>query len=344
MRTLAIDGMGGDHGPEVVVEACALALRDNPGIRLLIVGRPENLEGPMQRHGLKTEPRCSLRPATEVVGMDEEPAKALRQKKDSSMRVALDLVAQGQADAAVSAGNTGALMATARFVLKMIPGIDRPAIMSALPSVRGLTQVLDLGANTECTAEQLLQFARMGSAASRILSGEARPSVGLLNIGSEAIKGNAVVKQTAELLRASSLNFHGYVEGNDIYHGTVDVVVCDGFTGNIMLKASEGLARLLMDQLKGVFAGSLYGRMIAVAGLPILKKLKKELDPGQYNGASLVGLRGVVVKSHGGADAPAFANAIKIAALEAEDELPRRIAEALAEDGHQPQAGVVQAS
>ena len=321
--------MGGDHGPDVVVAACARALRADPALKILLVGQPEALERPLRRAGLHQDLRCTLLPATEVVGMDEEPAKALRGKKDSSMRVALDCVADGRAAAAVSAGNTGALMATARFVLKMIPGIDRPAIMAAVPAERGQTQVLDLGANAECSPEQLLHFGQMGCAACRVLTGKARPTVGLLNIGSESIKGNTVVKQAADLFATSSLNFHGFVEGNDIYAGTVDVVVCDGFSGNVVLKASEGLARMLMADLKGAFQRGIYPRLAALLAAPVLMGLKRHLDPGRYNGASLVGLRGVVVKSHGSADAAAFANAIRIAALESADNLPQRIAEDL---------------
>ncbi len=331
---VAVDGMGGDHGPPVIVDACARALQSNPRLHLLIVGQPEMLQPELVRHGLSNHPRVELVPASEIVEMGEEPAKALRVKKDSSMRVAVNCVGDGRAVAAVSAGNTGALMAIARFVLKMIAGLDRPAIMSALPSASGQTQVLDLGANAECTPDNLLQFARMGSAACRILTGKVSPTVGVLNIGSEVIKGNAVVKEAADLIRASNLNYYGFVEGNDIYKGTVDVVVCDGFSGNVMLKASEGLAHLLVDDLRQTFKSSLYAKFIAALGAPVLLALKRKLDPGQYNGASLVGLRGVVVKSHGSADAKSMAHAIEIAALEGGDNLPQRIAEALAVDGH----------
>lgn len=334
--SIAVDGMGGDHGPAVVVPACALALAAHPALTILLVGRPEELQAKLQAHKLLQHPRLQCVSATEVVAMDDEPAKALRGKKDSSMRVAINCVADGRAQAAVSAGNTGALMATARFVLKMIEGIDRPAIMSALPSERGRTQVLDLGANAECQAEHLLQFARMGSAACRVLTNAESPSVGLLNIGSETIKGNAIVKEAAALLAASDLNYFGFVEGNDIYKGTVDVVVCDGFSGNVMLKASEGIAHLIGQDLKKTFTGSWHGRLVGLLGAPLLQAMKKQLDPGQYNGASLVGLRGVVVKSHGGADAAAMANAIAIAAIEAGDNLPQRIADELRADSAIP--------
>lgn len=327
---VAVDGMGGDHGPSVIVDGCVRALRENPNLHLLICGQTAAVSAELQRLKASDHPCITLVEASEVVGMDEEPAKALRGKKNSSMRIAIDCVKDGRAQAAVSAGNTGALMATARFVLKMIDGIDRPAIMSALPSATGMTQILDLGANAESEPEHLLQFARMGSAACRILTDKAQPTVGLLNIGSEAIKGNAVVKEAAELLARSSLNYHGFVEGDDVYKGTVDVVVCDGFTGNVMLKASEGLAHLLVNDLKTAFLSGIYARIVALFSLPVLRSLKKRLDPGQYNGASLVGLRGVVVKSHGSADAASFANAISIAAAEGADNLPQRIADELA--------------
>lgn len=331
---VAVDGMGGDFGPPVVVDACARALQSNDKLHLLIVGQPEQLQPELARCKIAAHPRVEIVPATEIVEMGEEPAKAMRTKKDSSMRVAINCISEGRADAAVSAGNTGALMAIARFVLKMIDGLDRPAIMSALPSASGQTQVLDLGANAECSAENLLQFARMGSAACRVLTGKAAPTIGLLNIGSEVIKGNTVVKEAAELMRASSLNYYGFVEGDDIYRGTVDVVVCDGFSGNVMLKASEGLAHLLAADLKQTFTSSRYAKFVAMLGAPVLLSLKRKLDPGQYNGASLVGLKGVVVKSHGGADADSMAHAIEIAALEGADNLPQRIAEELANDGH----------
>lgn len=326
---VAIDGMGGDHGPKEVVAACARALAANNSLHLLLVGQIEALEPEIKRNRLVDHPRLSVIPAAEVVGMDEEPARALRTKKNSSMRVAIDCVADGRAEAAVSAGNTGALMATARFVLKMIEGIDRPAIMSALPSANGRTQVLDLGANAECTAEHLVQFARMGSAACSVLTGKSEPTIGLLNIGSEVIKGNSVVKEAARLLPDAGLNYFGFVEGDDIYKGTVDIVVCDGFSGNVMLKASEGLARLFVDDLKELFRASIYAKVSAILAAPVLLKLKRKLDPGQYNGASLMGLRGVVVKSHGSADAKSFANAIQIAAVEAKDNLPQRVADEL---------------
>jgi glycerol-3-phosphate acyltransferase PlsX len=269
--------------------------------------------------------------AGEVVDMDEPPADALRRKKDSSMRVAINLVKDGTADACVSAGNTGALMAIARFVLKTLPGIDRPAIASQLPTRHGVTLVLDLGANVNCTPEQLVQFAAMGSALVSAVDGVERPTVGLLNIGEEAMKGNELVKDTAELLKASTLNFHGNVEGDDIYNGTTDVVVCDGFVGNIALKTSEGLAQMLYEFLKSEFTRNPLTRLAAAVAYPVLMRFKRRIDPRRYNGATLVGLKGVVVKSHGGADALAFANALRRAHSEVEHRVLDKIAQRIAE-------------
>lgn len=327
MPVVAVDAMGGDDGAPTVVQACKLALAHDPDLRLLLVGKTPLLQSLLRSAGMADEPRLELVAATEVVAMDEEPAQALRNKKDSSMRVALNCVKEGRAGAAVSAGNTGAWMATARFVLKMIPGIDRPAIMAALPSARDRSYLLDLGANAETSAEQLLQFARMGSAACVALSGIPSPRIGLLNIGSEAVKGNSVVKAADQLIRSdSALNYAGFVEGDDIYAGSVDVVVCDGFTGNVMLKSSEGLARLLGQRIRAAFMRNWYGRMSAALSAPVLRRLRPDMDPGRYNGASLVGLRGVVIKSHGGADARAYANSIHMAARAVGDDLPQRIA------------------
>jgi glycerol-3-phosphate acyltransferase PlsX len=258
----------------------------------------------------------SIQACSEVVAMDEPPADALRKKKDSSMRVAVNLVKDGTAQACVSAGNTGALMAIARFVLKTLPGIDRPAIASQLPTRKGVTTALDLGANVNCTAEQLVQFAVMGSALATAVEGIERPTVGLLNIGEEEIKGNDVVKQAGELLRASSLNFYGNVEGNDIYKGTTDVVVCDGFVGNVALKVSEGLAVMLYDFLRTELTRNPMRKLAALTAYPALTAFKKRVDPRRYNGATLVGLKGVVVKSHGGADVLGFRHALEKAYAE----------------------------
>jgi glycerol-3-phosphate acyltransferase PlsX len=322
--TVAIDAMGGDHGPPVTVAAAIRCARRNPGVNIVLVGRRDAIEA--QLRGAKAVAhRLQIREASEVVGMDEPPAQALRGKKDSSMRVAINLVKDGSASACVSAGNTGALMATARFVLKTLPGIDRPAICSALPTTKGHTYVLDLGANVNCTAEHLLQFGIMGAMLASAIDGTERPSIGLLNIGTEEIKGDAVVKQAADLLRASKLNFHGNVEGDDIYKGTTDVVVCDGFVGNVALKTSEGLARMLSGILKEEFGRSVLAKVAAVVAIPVLKKIKGRVDHRQYNGATLVGLKGIVVKSHGSADRYAFECAIERAVREVRQGVLARI-------------------
>jgi len=329
--TVAIDAMGGDHGPSVTVPAALDFVASTPGARVVLVGRPEALEAALARARPDVRSRVSLQAAGEVVDMDEPPADALRKKKDSSMRVAINLVKEGAADACVSAGNTGALMAIARFVLKTLPGIDRPAIASQLPTRHGDTLVLDLGANVNCTPEQLVQFAAMGSALVSAVDGVERPTVGLLNIGEEAIKGNELVKDAAELLKASTLNFHGNVEGDDIYNGTTDVVVCDGFVGNVALKTSEGLAQMLYEFLKSEFTRNPLTRLAAAVAYPVLMRFKRRIDPRRYNGATLVGLKGVVVKSHGGADALAFANALRRAHAEVEHGVLDKIAQRIAE-------------
>jgi len=335
--TIALDAMGGDHGAAVVVPAALAYLRHasarrskeltddsrgsaahgahDAGLDLILVGQEEVIRPLLSDVG-DVGGQIRVHQASQVVAMDELPSKALRGKKDSSMRVAIDLVKQGHADACVSAGNTGALMATARFVLKTLPQIDRPAIMSAIPSIVGHTHMLDLGANVDCSAEHLFQFAVMGSELVKAVDGLQRPKVGLLNIGAEEIKGNDQVRQAHELLSASSLNYVGYVEGDDIYMGGVDVVVADGFVGNVALKTSEGVAKLLAHMLGQHFRRNLLTRAAALVALPILKGFKRAVDPRRYNGASLVGLRGIVVKSHGGADEIAFENAIRIAEKE----------------------------
>jgi len=308
--TVAVDAMGGDHGPQVTVPATLAFLEATPGARAILVGLPDPLAQALARARSKASDRVSVHACTEVVAMNEPPADALRRKKDSSLRVAINLVKEGQAQACVSAGNTGALMAIARFVLKTLPGIDRPAIASQLPTRTGVTTALDLGANVNCTPEQLVQFAVMGSALVTAVDGIERPTVGLLNIGEEDIKGNDVVKQAAELLKASPLNFFGNVEGDDLYKGTTDVVVCDGFVGNVALKASEGLVVMLYDFLRAEFTRNPLRRVAAAAAWPALLAFKKRVDPRRYNGATLVGLKGVVVKSHGGADALGFQHAL----------------------------------
>ena len=328
--TVAVDAMGGDHGPSVTVPACLEFLAATLDTRVILVGQQGALEAALATTRPALRERVSVHPASEVVDMDEPPADALRRKKDSSMRVAINLVKEGAAHACVSAGNTGALMAIARFVLKTLPGIDRPAIASQLPTRSGETLVLDLGANVNCTPAQLVQFAAMGSALATAMKGIERPTVGLLNIGEEDIKGNDVVKDTAELLRTSGLNFYGNVEGDDIYKGTTDVVVCDGFVGNVALKTSEGLAQMLYDFLKAEFTRNPLTRLAALVAYPVLMAFKRRIDPRRYNGATLVGLRGVVVKSHGGADVLAFVNALKRAHAEVEHGVLDRIAQRIA--------------
>jgi glycerol-3-phosphate acyltransferase PlsX len=314
--TVAVDAMGGDHGPAVTVPAALEFLEEFADTRVILVGLEAPLTQAVARLRSPARDRITIHVATELVAMDEPPADALRKKKDSSMRVAINLVKDGTAQACVSAGNTGALMAIARFVLKTLPGIDRPAIASQLPTRKGVTTALDLGANVNCSPEQLVQFAVMGSALVTAVEHIDRPTVGLLNIGEEDIKGNDVVKQAAELLKASSLNFYGNVEGTDLYKGTTDVVVCDGFVGNVVLKSSEGLAAMLFDFLRAEFTRNILTRAAALAAYPVLMAFKRRIDPRRYNGATLVGLKGVVVKSHGGADVLGFRYALQKARLE----------------------------
>ncbi|HJS38162.1 MAG TPA: phosphate acyltransferase PlsX [Burkholderiales bacterium] len=329
---IAVDCMGGDYGPRVTVPAALAFQRRHPETVMILVGQREALEAALRAESASTGPRVQLRPATEVVGMDEPPAQALRFKKDSSMRVAVNLVKSGAAHACVSAGNTGALMAISRFVLKTLPGIDRPAIATVLPNMRGgWTYVLDLGANVDCTPEQLMQFGVMGAMLVAAVEHRERPSVGLLNIGIEDIKGNETVKQAADLLRGSGLNFHGNVEGDDIFKGTTDVVVCDGFVGNSVLKASEGVATMIVGFLRQEFSRGWWRRLSALVALPVLKALRARMDPGRYNGASLLGLRGIVIKSHGSANAFAFGQALERAAEEVRNEVIERIARRMAE-------------
>ena len=316
--------MGGDHGPEVVVPAAVEYLERDPDVDLILVGREDAISAHLPAG--KCSPRLRIHPASQEVAMDELPSRALRGKKDSSMRVAVDLVKEGAADACVSAGNTGALMATARFVLKTLPLVDRPAIITALPSVRGHTWVLDLGANVDCTAEHLFQFAVMGAELVSAVDDVPSPRVGLLNIGQEEIKGNEQVKKAHDLLAASPLNYVGYVEGDDIYLGELDVIVTDGFVGNVALKSSEGVAKMIRHHMKAEFSRSLLHKLAGLIVLPVLRALSRKIDPRRYNGASLLGLRGIVVKSHGGADRLAFRNAIGIAKKEVYKDVPNRIA------------------
>jgi glycerol-3-phosphate acyltransferase PlsX len=328
--TVAIDVMGGDHGPHVTVPAAIKCLARNDTLNIILVGPQDAIEAELKARHAKAGPRLRIRHASEVVAMDESPAVALRNKKDSSMRVSIDLVKTGEADACVSAGNTGALMATARFVLKTLPGIDRPAIATFMPSLQGPVLMLDLGANVDCTAEHLFQFALMGSMLASVVNHNERPTVGLLNIGEEEIKGNEMVKRAAELIRASHLiNFYGNVEGDDIYKGTTEVVVCDGFVGNVALKSSEGIAKMIATLLRQEFRRNPLTKFAGLVALPVMNAFKRRVDPRRFNGATLLGLRGVVVKSHGGADRLAFEHAIEAAAEEVLGNVLKRISDQL---------------
>lgn len=324
--------MGGDLGPSVTVPAALKALAEFPKLHLILVGDQEQLTQILNAKNIVWDKdRLTIHHATQVVGMDEAPASALRGKRDSSMRVALNLVQQGVAQACVSAGNTGALMATARFVLKMLPGVDRPAILFPIPSSLGVVYMLDLGANVECSAEHLFQFAVMGSILVSATTDNAHPKVGLLNIGSEAIKGTETVKQAANLLQdATDINYIGYVEGNDIYKSKADVVVCDGFVGNVALKASEGVAKLILNITREEFKRNMMSRLAALICMPVLKRVFERTDLNKYNGASLLGLRSVVIKSHGGAKIEAYTTAIRKAIKAAEMNVPEKIRTAVA--------------
>lgn len=327
--TLSIDAMGGDFGPQVTVPASLACLRKNPNLKLIMVGDEATLNKLLSEALSTFKDRLSIHHASQVVEMDETPQKALKNKKDSSMRVAINLVRDGLADACVSAGNTGALMATARFVLKMIPGIERPAIISTLPSIFGHTHMLDLGANVDSSAEHLYQFAVMGEEVVKAVGNIDKPRIGLLNIGEEDMKGNEQVKAAAKLLENSNLNYIGYVEGNSINagHVKVDLIVTDGFVGNVALKSIEGAAKMIGDKLKGSFSRNLLTKLAALLAYPVLKQFKNSIDPRRYNGASFIGLRGLVIKSHGGADALAFETAIHLAEVEVMQDVIRKISE-----------------
>ena len=321
--TIAVDCMGGDHGPKVTLPACTRFLETHPDARLILIGLPAAFQA-------YSHPRASIVTATEVVGMEDSLEIALRRKKDSSMRVAVEQVKNGHADAAVSAGNTGALMAISRYLLKTLDGIERPAIAAQIPNAAGrATTVLDLGANVDCSAEHLLQFAVMGSALVSVLNSNESPSVGLLNIGEEAIKGNEVIKQAGDLLRAAGktgdLNFFGNVEGNDIFKGVVDIVVCDGFVGNVALKTSEGLAAMIAGFLKAEFSRNIFTKMAALVSYSVLGAIKRRVDHRRYNGAALLGLCGLVFKSHGSADQLAFSYALNRAYDAARNNLLDRV-------------------
>ncbi len=327
--TIAIDAMGGDFGPEVTIPASLQCLKNSANLRIIFVGDEKVIKEYIDAQGQQNSNRIKIQHASQKVEMDDSPAKVLRTKKDSSMRVAIDLVRSGEADACVSAGNTGALMATARFVLKMIPGIDRPAIISTLPSIFGHTHVLDLGANVDSSAEHLFQFGVMGSELVKAIDGIDNPTLGLLNIGEEDMKGNEQVKMAAQLFDDSHLNYIGFVEGTALNAGSskVDLIVTDGFVGNVALKSIEGAAKMIGSALKEAFKKNLLTKLTALLVMPVLKNFKKRIDPRLYNGATFLGLRGTVIKSHGGADVVAFANAVQIAEVEIEKDIPKKISE-----------------
>lgn len=322
---VAIDAMGGDFGPRCIVPACLSAMAENPSLELILVGQAPVLEEILSRQPGVDRARLRVEHASEIIAMDERPAQALRNKPDSSMRQALELVRQGRAQACVSAGNTGALMALARYVLKTLPGIDRPAMVTGIPTQAGRTLLLDLGANVDCSAEHLYQFAVMGAVAAEV-QGTLRPRIALLNVGTEDIKGNQQVKLAASLLQqADELNYCGFIEGDGLYRGEADVVVCDGFVGNILLKSSEGLVTMLSARIASLFKESLGSRLVGSLAMPLLRRLQDELAPAQHNGASFLGLQGIVVKSHGGADEEAFKVAIARAVVEVRENLPQRL-------------------
>ncbi|MBY4896346.1 phosphate acyltransferase PlsX [Cupriavidus sp. AU9028] len=328
---IAIDCMGGDHGVSVTVPAAISFLKSHDDAEMVLVGLPEAIEPQLRKCHALDHPRVTVVAATEVVTMDDPVEVALRKKKDSSMRVAVTQVKEGNAHACISAGNTGALMAVSRYVLKTLEGIERPAIATTIPNQQGWgTTVLDLGANADCEPEHLLQFARMAEAMVAVVDHKDHPTVGLLNIGEEVIKGNEVVKRAGELLRASELNFYGNVEGNDIFKGTTDIVVCDGFVGNVALKSTEGLAKMIGNMIKEEFTRSWFTRLLAGIAMPVLKRLAGRLDPARYNGASLLGLKGLVIKSHGSADAHSFEWAIKRGYDAARNGVIARISQAFA--------------
>ena len=317
--------MGGDFGPRNIVQASLACLIATPSLHLILVGQASLIEALIARQSGVDRSRLHVVNATEVIAMDERPSQALRGKPDSSMRVALGLVADGQAQACVSAGNTGALMALSRFVLKTLPGIDRPAMVAAIPTQRGYCQLLDLGANVDCSAENLYQFAVMGSVAAEAL-GVSRPKVALLNVGTEDIKGNQQVKLAASLLQAApGLNYSGFIEGDGLYRGEADVVVCDGFVGNILLKSSEGLATMISARVQALFSQNLVTKAVGVLALPLMKRMQADLAPARHNGASFLGLQGIVVKSHGSAGVQSFQSAIQRALIEIHENLPQRL-------------------
>jgi glycerol-3-phosphate acyltransferase PlsX len=330
ITTIAIDAMGGDIGCPVTLPSALQVLKQSSQLRIIAVGDEQVINRYISENRLNfPKDRFEIQHASQVVAMDESPAQAMRSKKDSSMRVAIDLVKSGRADAVVSAGNTGALMACARFVLKTLPGIDRPAIIKTIPSLKRDVRVLDLGANVDCSVENLVQFAIMGSVFAQQVDGIASPKVALLNVGQEEIKGNEQVKEVARILSESPLNFTGYIEGDGIFQDKADVVVCDGFVGNVTLKVIEGLARMITYMIKTEFKRNFLTRLSALIALPVLRSVAKRLDPSAYNGATLIGLRGIVIKSHGGANIKAYSCAIQAAVKEVESAVPQKIEEQL---------------
>lgn len=323
--------MGGDFGPHCIIPACLDCLAELPALKLVLVGQSSLLEQLVAAYGDVDRSRLEIVHADGVVGMSELPTRALRSKSHSSMRVALDLVRDGQAQACVSAGNTGALMALARHVLRTVPGIDRPAIAAAIPTRRGPCLLVDLGANVDCAPEHLCQFAILGFAAAQVILGIEHPRVALLNVGTEEIKGSHQVRQAAALLRKTPyLNFQGYVEGDGLFRGEADVVVCDGFAGNVLLKSSEGLAQMIGHRVEALFRRSLLSRFVGVLALPLLRELRAELVPARYNGACFLGLQGLVVKSHGGAGSEGVQAAIRRAVADIEQDVQGRLYRQLA--------------
>jgi glycerol-3-phosphate acyltransferase PlsX len=329
MATIALDAMGGDFGPDVVIPAAVHVVKKFKDIHIILVGDETRLRDCAKDNNIDLDRHFEIQHASQVVEMHEDPRHAVRKKKDSSMRVAINMVKEDRAQAAVSAGNTGALMATAKFVLKTLPGIDRPAICTTIPSYGGHTHMLDLGANVDSSAEQLFQFAVMGSVLAEAIDTTHKPKVGLLNIGSEDGKGNAQVKDANKLLQAGSFNYIGYVEGDDIYSDDVDVVVCDGFVGNVSLKTMEGVAKMIATMMREEFNKSILSKFSGLIAWPVLSRFKKRVDPRMYNGASMLGLTGIVIKSHGSADVLSYANAIEIALLEVEKSVPEHIRECM---------------
>lgn len=335
---IALDAMGGDHGPSVIVPAALQVLAEESRLKVILVGDEDVITQELNKSNAKVSDRLTIHHASQTVEMTDLPSFALRNKKDSSMRVAINLVNEDIAQACVSAGNTGALMATARFVLKTIAGIDRPAIIVTLPTIKGHIHVLDMGANIDTTAQHLLEFAVMGSVMTSAVDNIETPSIGLLNIGEEEIKGNDSVKEAARLLQNSGLNYYGFVEGDDMYKGTVDVIVCDGFVGNVSLKTAEGLAKMISHYMLQEFKRNIFTKLAGLIALPVLNAFRQKIDPRLYNGASLLGLRKIVIKSHGSADQVSFACAIREAMIEVDKDVPQRISKQLEDFLNQRQA------